>query len=100
MRALTLLLLTGCLPSVHDVIPSGGDADRMVIDTERVCARHTTSYAELPLSTATWHDLALRADDRDPEALRTVARLMRANRARFRDSVCTAAMIEDLERGP
>lgn len=96
--ALLVLLTAACQPSVHDVIPSGGEADRMVVDTERVCARPSGSaYSKVSLSTSSWSDLARRADNADADALHTIARLMRANRDRFRDSVCTKDMVETLE---
>lgn len=85
---------------IRDVPRDGTPENTVAWDTEMVCARRdAAAFGQMPLASATWRDLAMRADARpvDPEALRAIARLMRANRERYADSACTARRIAALE---
>jgi hypothetical protein len=92
---------TGCARhQIRDLPRDGAPENAVAWDTETVCGRpEAAAYSMLPLTSATWRDLAERADRRpvDASALRGMAQLMRANRERFADSVCTARGVAAVE---
>lgn len=87
-RVLVLLALAGC-PAPRTVAPSD---PAVAADTERACARTRSAgaWSQLIYQSATWRDLAERADRRDARAWDAIAELIAARRAQAPDSACTA----------
>jgi hypothetical protein len=64
-------------------------------DTEILCSRTRSAgmFQQLVFMTETWRELAVRADNREPEAWRRIADLVEHNRSAVENSQCTDEMV-------
>lgn len=80
--------------SASAAAPSAAEAAAIADDAELVCARTRSAgaWTQLVYRSATWDDLAARADQRDPTAWSAIADLLEHQRA-APGSRCTAAIV-------